>query len=248
MGLLRYLKTVARARRSGTADYFAREERKRSRPSITNAAWIPLRSRHKIVAPWLSDVPPDAVVLDVGGAIQPYRQHLLGGQRYIGLDLQRTPRVDVMADSVQLPIKSESVDVVLCTQVLQYADDQTHAIREIHRVLKPGGIAILGVASRVPRFVHGPKDRRRPDPSELYEALALFGSVEIVPECTEFATRLLLMLHRLEQTRLRLGFGMKPLIIVFNLLAIVAKSASLNGNFSLTYAVRAVKSRSTSQA
>jgi ubiquinone/menaquinone biosynthesis C-methylase UbiE len=42
-------------------------------------------------------------------------------------------------DAASLPITDESVDVVCCQQGLQFFSDRTGALREIHRVLVPGG-------------------------------------------------------------------------------------------------------------
>lgn len=45
---------------------------------------------------------------------------------------------------VQLPFKSESFDGIICLSVLEFVEDLSTAIGEIHRVLKMGGIAVLG--------------------------------------------------------------------------------------------------------
>lgn len=59
---------------------------------------------------------------------------------------KRDPRVPVVqADLASLPIASGSLDVVLAFDVIEHLDDDVAAAREIHRVLKPGGIAILNV-------------------------------------------------------------------------------------------------------
>lgn len=49
--------------------------------------------------------------------------------------------------------------------------------------------------------------------------LAGFRSVEIIPECVTFATKLSIALHRFARTRLWWGSGMKPVIAGLNLLA-----------------------------
>ncbi len=44
----------------------------------------------------------------------------------------------------KLPAASDSLDAVACIQVLLYVEDVTRALKEIHRILKPGGrIAVL---------------------------------------------------------------------------------------------------------
>jgi SAM-dependent methyltransferase len=51
--------------------------------------------------------------------------------------------VRAMAD--QVPVRSESMDVVLCTEVLEHVDNIEGAMAEIFRVLRPGGHALVTV-------------------------------------------------------------------------------------------------------
>jgi SAM-dependent methyltransferase len=61
--------------------------------------------------------------------------------RAIGLDLFPLPGVDVVSDVRQgLPFRSEDFDVVECHQVIEHLEDCVPLMREIHRVLKPGGL------------------------------------------------------------------------------------------------------------
>jgi SAM-dependent methyltransferase len=233
------LRGFALSRRSGNPEYFARQERKRARPSVTTAAWLALRNRNTILAPWLAQVPANGVVLDVGGAIQPYRR-LISNQNYIGLDLWRTPRVNVVADAVRLPIRDNSIDAVICTGVLQSTDDPQAAVGEMSRVLKPRGLMILGVASLAPNL--GPKDRWRFDFSELHKLLDGLHDIDIVPECATVATFFTLSLHRFARTKFWWGLAMKPIIVLLNLLALIAEKTTLpNYNYTLSFAVRARK-------
>ena len=53
--------------------------------------------------------------------------------------------VDHKADLLSLPFPDESYDVVYASHVLEHIKDDMKAIREISRVLKPNGVAILPV-------------------------------------------------------------------------------------------------------
>jgi SAM-dependent methyltransferase len=82
-------------------------------------------------------------------------QFARGGARCVGIDL--TPRsVEItrhrfalygadgafmIADGEQLPFASDSFDVVYSNGVLHHTPDTAGAIREVHRVLRPGGEA-----------------------------------------------------------------------------------------------------------
>jgi SAM-dependent methyltransferase len=53
------------------------------------------------------------------------------------------------ADIERLPFASESMDDVVCLGVLEYLPDYSAALTEINRVLRPGGLAILALPSRI---------------------------------------------------------------------------------------------------
>lgn len=67
------------------------------------------------------------------------RQH---GDDYITADIE-SPLAKVKMDIHAIPFGQDSFDVVLCNHVLEHVDDDLIAMKEIHRVLKPGGFAIL---------------------------------------------------------------------------------------------------------
>lgn len=74
--------------------------------------------------------------------IRPFeKQH---GIRYITADLD-SPWAKVKMDIQAMPFAENSFDVVLCNHVLEHVDDDHKALREICRVLKPGGLAVLQV-------------------------------------------------------------------------------------------------------
>lgn len=62
--------------------------------------------------------------------------------RYVTADLN-SPLASVHVDVMDMQFANETFDVVLCNHVLEHVDDDLVAIREIHRVLRPGGWAIL---------------------------------------------------------------------------------------------------------
>jgi hypothetical protein len=69
------------------------------------------------------------------------KQH---GSRYITADIE-SPLAKVKMDIHTIPFGENTFDVVLCNHVLEHVRDDIHAMREIKRVLKPGGWAILQV-------------------------------------------------------------------------------------------------------
>lgn len=63
---------------------------------------------------------------------------------YTTTDLN-SPLADVKADICNLPFQSNMYDVILCNHVLEHIPNDTLAMQELFRVLKPGGFAILQI-------------------------------------------------------------------------------------------------------
>jgi SAM-dependent methyltransferase len=56
-----------------------------------------------------------------------------------------SPLADVKADICNLPFEDNQYDVLFCNHVLEHIPDDTKAMQELYRVLKPGGMAILQI-------------------------------------------------------------------------------------------------------
>ena len=62
-----------------------------------------------------------------------------------------SPLADVKADICNLPFEDNAYDVILCNHVLEHIPDDTKAMQELYRVLKPGGMAILQIPQDLKR-------------------------------------------------------------------------------------------------
>ncbi|WP_106793128.1 class I SAM-dependent methyltransferase [Aquimarina sp. Aq78] len=71
---------------------------------------------------------------------------------YTTTDLN-SPLADVKADICNLPFTDNEYDIIFCNHVLEHIPDDTKAIQEIFRVLKPGGMAILQIPQDLNRDV-----------------------------------------------------------------------------------------------
>lgn len=69
---------------------------------------------------------------------------------YTTTDLN-SPLADVKADICDLPFADFSYDFILCNHVLEHIPDDLTAMKELYRVLKPGGTAILQIPQDLSR-------------------------------------------------------------------------------------------------
>lgn len=66
---------------------------------------------------------------------------------YVTADME-SPLADIKLDVQQMPFEDNSFDVVMCNHVFEHVPNDKKAMREILRVLKPGGWAIMQVPQR----------------------------------------------------------------------------------------------------
>lgn len=101
-------------------------------------------------------LPSDPLILDLGCGAGTYCRFLRKkGFRIVGLDyslpiLKRAQKLQgdeeiqfLNGEAYNLPLSNQSVDIVVCIGVLQTLTDEKRAIKEINRILRPGGICFL---------------------------------------------------------------------------------------------------------
>ena len=64
-----------------------------------------------------------------------------------------SPLADVKADICNLPFGDNSYDLILCNHVLEHIPDDTKAMQELYRVMKPGGMGIFQIPQDLSRAV-----------------------------------------------------------------------------------------------
>jgi SAM-dependent methyltransferase len=62
-----------------------------------------------------------------------------------------SPIADIKADICNLPFDDNSYDVILCNHVLEHIPDDTKAMKELYRVMKPGGYGIFQIPQDLSR-------------------------------------------------------------------------------------------------
>lgn len=110
------------------------------------------------------------------------------GTHYIGCDIQEGPNVDQVEDIHRLSFEDESVGTVICVEVLEHVHDPIRAVQEVHRVLKPGGVAAFTSVMFMPIHAH-PWDFWRFTPEGFAHLLAPFETsvafgygMDVLPE------------------------------------------------------------------
>ncbi|WP_424494952.1 class I SAM-dependent methyltransferase [Salinimicrobium sp. GXAS 041] len=96
---------------------------------------------------------------------------------YTTTDLH-SPLADVKADICNLPFKDSTYDFILCNHVLEHIPDDEKAMREIYRVVKPGGTAILQIPQDLSRK-HTFEDDSITDPKERARIFGQYDHVRI---------------------------------------------------------------------
>ena len=74
----------------------------------------------------------------------------LDNLEYTTTDLN-SPLADVKADICNLPFPDDSFDVILCNHVLEHIPDDTKAMQELYRIMKPGGWGIFQIPQDLKR-------------------------------------------------------------------------------------------------
>ena len=97
------------------------------------------------------------------------------GKEFIGTDARPGPGVDRIEDLRSLSFGEGEVGTALCIDTLEHCQDPLTACRELHRVLRPGGICAVASVMFFP--IHSyPSDYWRFTPEGLRLLLAAFDS------------------------------------------------------------------------
>ncbi len=104
----------------------------------------PRRLMNQVLADFAATVPADATALEIGCGHYDHRPYFpqLRLQR-IDIDAKHQP--SVVGDAHGMPLAADSVDVALALSVLEHVHDPYQCVREIHRIVRPGGRVLVWV-------------------------------------------------------------------------------------------------------
>ena len=109
--------------------------------------WLWLESHDELIAshPTLLHIAPEVSLM------RHFKRHYKGFEaRYITADLE-SPLATLHFDVQSIPMDDCSVDAVICNHLFEHVEDDLRAMREIYRIMRPGGWGIMLV----------PEDRSR---------------------------------------------------------------------------------------
>jgi SAM-dependent methyltransferase len=119
---------------------------------------------------WLGGFSKDAVLVDIGAQCRQYRGDI------IAFDITAFPGIDLVGDGLRLPIRSDSVDGIINTGVLEHVEFPEQMVKEIFRILKPGHEVYIEVPFMQP-YHPDPIDFHRYSLSALEK---LLGDFEVI--------------------------------------------------------------------
>jgi SAM-dependent methyltransferase len=214
---------------------------KESRTSVQYAVRKPLLD-------WLrgQDV-RDARVLDVGAGDRPYRDLFPDA---VTFDVPGNPHADLHGFVDEIPAEAASFDVVLCLQVLEHVPDPAAAVRELRRVVRPGGRVLLSTHGIYP-FHPNPDDLWRwthQGLERLFLTNAEWASVTVRPGAGTALTLAMINGHFVDLLCKRAGVRplAKPLVAALNAAgealdrAVPLLASTVPGTLHANYHVEAV--------
>lgn len=164
-------------------------------------------------------------VVDVGCGSRPYEPLFASRARsYVGVDIAPGPTVDVVAPATALPFPDDSFDCAVCSQVLEHVPQPELVVAELHRVLRPGGVALVSTHGVV-RYHPNPEDYWRwthAGLDRLFRASARWGPIRLYANGGAAAALTYLAMSEVSTLANRsraLRLVVAPLTVVLNSLA-----------------------------
>lgn len=115
------------------------------------------RDRVQWIEQTLARIPAGAKILDAGAGECQFKK-FCGHLEYVAQDFAQytgegevglqtgtwdNTKLDIVSDITAIPVTDGSFDAVMCTEVLEHVPDPVAALKEMDRVLKPGGYLLV---------------------------------------------------------------------------------------------------------
>ncbi len=100
------------------------------------------------------------------------------GPDIINVDVYPYEGVDIVADALSIPVVDSSISLIISDNVMEHVDDPNAAVKEIHRILTPSGVAYICIPFMYP-FHPSPSDFQRFTKEGILELMKDFEILEI---------------------------------------------------------------------
>ena len=146
----------------------------------------PRQKSNELLRVWCAKVTGD--VLSIGSGRdhdhegKDYRDYFTAARSYKTSEPRSGPKCDLLVDVQKMDLPDDSFDCAFCSGVLEHVRDPWRSVQEVGRVLRPGGVFLLGVPFRQ-RIHRAPQDFWRFTEHGTRELLASakFEVKELVP-------------------------------------------------------------------
>lgn len=102
--------------------------------------WWWFEARRDLILQMIKDI-PYTKCLEIGCGSGELSKYI---DNYVGIDISPKTSKFIIGDAQKLPIKDNSVDLILLLDLLEHTDDKL-VMRETYRILKPDGYVIITV-------------------------------------------------------------------------------------------------------
>lgn len=132
--------------------------------SISFFGWSPKKTLKKL---YREDELKEKIILNIGSGIEAIHPEV------INLDIFPFKNVNLVTDATKLPIHDGMVDMIITQSALEHIPNAELAIKEICRVVKPGGFVYISIPFLMP-FHASPNDYIRLTHEGLRHKFAIF--------------------------------------------------------------------------
>jgi SAM-dependent methyltransferase len=121
-------------------------------PRITDDIYLHFSELRDAIKKYSNEV--KGITLDIGAGKSPYKKIFKNSTKYIRLDkFEHGEKPDITADATKIPLKKNSIDSVVCFQLLEHTQSPQKVIDEIYRILKKNGNCLL--TTHMATVLHG---------------------------------------------------------------------------------------------
>lgn len=194
-------------------------------------------------------IKPGYTVFDAGSGDGHWKHKLIPGIKYIGMDLgvgdvnADYSYVDIKGDLRNIPLENDSVDAIICIQVLEHVPEPWLVLKELNRILKSNGKIFLSCPQGVPLHQE-PYDFYR---YTKYGLLHLFKEsgfeIEFIKpqkgSINKISNDIRMLANELEETKKTKSFGLKMIAKILDITC--RKEDEISFSNTTGYFVKALK-------